>query len=100
MQTLFTHCPYCSGSSQIKTHESSSIEMERALKKISAQGQQVGIEIVSHPDLDHYLGHQDKDFLKKIAEKNHATLKFQANENLHLNDYEFFSSVSGKKIEV
>jgi ribonuclease G len=99
-QTLFTHCPYCSGSGEIKTHESSSIEIERALKKIMGQGQQFGIEIVTHPDLDHYLNHHDKDFFKKMAEKNHATLKFQASDTLHLNDYVFYSSVSGKKIDV
>lgn len=100
MQTLFTTCPYCSGSGLIKTHESSSIEIERALKKILSQGQQFGIELVSHPDLDHYLNHNDKDFLRKLAEKSNATLKFKVNDLLHLNDYEFFSSVSGKKIEV
>ncbi|MBS0627670.1 MAG: Rne/Rng family ribonuclease, partial [Verrucomicrobia bacterium] len=34
MQTLFTNCPYCSGTGQIKTHESISIEIERVLKKL------------------------------------------------------------------
>jgi ribonuclease G len=100
MQTLFTFCPYCSGSGQIKTHESTSIEIERALKKVLLQGQQFGIEITSHPDLDHYLEHHDKDFLQKLAEKHHATISFQRSENLHLNDFLFSSSVSGKKIEV
>jgi ribonuclease G len=100
MQTLFTHCPYCSGSGQIKTYESSSIEIERLLKKILSKGEQFGIELISHPDLDHYLGHHDKDFLRKLTEKSNATIKFKTNDILHLNDYEFYSSVSGKKIEV
>jgi ribonuclease G len=33
MQTMFTSCPYCIGSGQIKTHESTSIEMERVLRE-------------------------------------------------------------------
>ncbi len=100
MQTLFTSCPYCSGSGQIKTHESSSIEIERALKKILSQQQYEGLELRSHPDLDHYLNHHDKDFFRKMAEKNNTTLKFQVNDNLHLNDYEFYPTPNGKKIEV
>ncbi len=98
MQTMFTSCPYCSGSGQIKTHESTSIEIERILKKVIQQ-QQFGIEIVSHPDLDHYLGHQDKDFFKKIAEKANASVKFTARDSLHLNDFEFYSTLNGKKID-
>ncbi len=99
MQTLFTDCPYCSGSGQIKTHESISIEIERSLKKIMAQ-QQFGIELVSHPDLDRYLKHTDRDFLRKFAEKSKINLKFRENADMHLNDYAFYSLVTGKKLEV
>ena len=35
-QTIFTGCPYCCGSGLVKTHESVSIEIERALKKLLA----------------------------------------------------------------
>jgi len=100
MQTMFTSCPYCSGSGQIKTHESTSIEMERILKKLISQHQQFALEILSHPDLDHYLSHQDKDHFKKIAEKWNANLKFTVDDNMHLNDYAFYSTINGKKLEV
>jgi len=99
MQTLFTHCPYCSGTGQIKTHESMSIEIERALKKLLAK-QPANLEIISHPDLDRYLNHKDKDLLQKLAQTSNVSLKFRANDNLHLNDFEFYSTASGKKIEI
>lgn len=99
-QTLFTHCPYCSGIGMIKTFESISIEIERALKKLIGQQQQFGLELVSHPSLDHYLSHKDKDYLRKLADKWHAHLKFSSNDNLHLNDFQFYSTINGKKIEV
>ncbi|MBM3207617.1 MAG: ribonuclease E/G [Chlamydiae bacterium] len=100
MQTMFTSCPYCMGSGQIKTHESISIEMERVLKKLVCQHQHFGLEVTSHPDLDHYLGHQDKDHFKKLADKWNATLKFTTDDNMHLNDFAFYSTINGKKIEV
>ena len=49
----------------IKSHESVSIEIERSLKKLIHQQQHLGLKLVAHPDLDHYLGHQDKDYLMK-----------------------------------
>lgn len=99
MQTLFTSCPYCSGSGQIKTHESISIEIERSLKKLLTK-QLPGATLVSHPDLDRYLNHDDKDFLRKLAGKSNMTLQFKTSDTLHLNDYEFYSAENGKKIEV
>jgi ribonuclease G len=98
-QTIFTNCPYCNGSGMIKTHESISIEIERALKKLVCQQQQFGLEMVSHPDLDHFLSHRDKDYFRKIAEEWHAQLKFASNDNLHLNEFQFYSTINGKKLE-
>ena len=99
-QTLYTACPYCGGSGQIKTHESISIEIERALKKLIMQNQQFALELVSHPDLDHYLDHNDKKYLRRVAEKWNASLKFAAKDTLHLNEYQFYSTTNGKKLDV
>jgi ribonuclease G len=99
LQTLFTGCPYCSGNGHIKTHESTSIELERLLKKAVAQ-QHFGIEVVSHPHLNQYLTHHDKDLFRKFTEKTNANIKFRTNDNFHLNDFELYSTVNGKKIDV
>jgi ribonuclease G len=98
-QTIFTNCPYCHGSGMIKSNESMSVEIERALKKLIYQQQQFGLEIIAHPELDQYLGHHDKDYLLKLAHKHHAELKFTSNENLHLNEFQFYSTTNGKKID-
>lgn len=100
MQTMFTSCPYCSGSGQIKTHESISIEIERLIKKLICQHQHFGLEMTSHPDLDHYLSHKDKEVFRKMAEKWNATIKFSIDDTIHLNDFTFYSTTNGKKIEV
>jgi ribonuclease G len=99
-QTIFTQCPYCVGSGMIKNHESIAIEIERSIKKLIHQQHYFGLEMISHPDLDHYLGHQDKDHLRKLAQKLNAELSFNVNDNLHLNEFQFYSTINGKKIEV
>ncbi|MDR3624007.1 MAG: Rne/Rng family ribonuclease [Chlamydiales bacterium] len=99
-QTLFTNCPYCYGSGLIKTHESISIEIERALKKVISYSQEFAVRIVVHPELSRSLDGGDKHFLHKLAKKLGADVEFDINDELHINDYQFYSSVNGKKIEV
>lgn len=100
VQTLFSTCPYCNGDGMIKNHESVTIEIERALKKlINLQGQ-YALKLVSHPRLDGYLGKKEKRHLESVAEALNANLKFQTNDNLHINDFEFYSSTNEQKLEV
>jgi ribonuclease G len=99
-QTMFTSCPYCSGSARIKNHESVSIEIERALKKLILVQQQYAIKLVTHPALNQFLSHQDKNHFNKLAEKHNANLKFDDDDTLHINDFQFYSTTNGKPIDV
>lgn len=100
MQTIFTSCPYCQGSGQVKSHESVSIEIERALKKIIAMQQQFSLKLETHPELDRYLNIIDKRHLLTMAGAMNATLEFISNDNMHINDYYFISNATCKRIEV
>jgi ribonuclease G len=100
MQTMFTSCPYCSGSGLVKTHESISIEIERALKKVINHLQQYALKLVIHPELDNYLTVNDKNFLVGLADKSNAHLEIESDDNMHINDYHFYSSTSNQRIEV
>jgi len=100
IQTIFTTCPYCIGSGLVKTHESVSIEIERALKKVIQFHQQHAIRLVTHPELDNYLKGIDKTYLIKLAEDLNARLEFASDEDLHINDFRFLSAINNVKIEV
>jgi len=69
------------------------------LKKLIGQ-QNFGIELISHPHLDHYLDRWDKEHLSKLAERSHAQIRFSTNDAFHLNDFAFFSTITGKKLDV
>jgi len=99
MQTLFTTCPYCIGSGLIKTHESIAIEIERALKKVINLLQHYALKLVIHPELDHYLLKDDKSFLINLADRMNARLEIATDDNMHINDYYFYSSTNNVKIE-
>jgi len=100
IQTIFTSCPYCNGSGLVKSHESVSIEIERTLKKIINCSQQFALKLMVHPELDRYLNIIDKQFLYKLAEEMNAHLEIGSVDEMHINDYQFFSTINNKRIEV
>ena len=98
-QTMFTACPYCTGSGLVKSHETMSIEIERAFRKLIQCHNQYALKLVTHPDLNRYLDGRDKDFFHKMASKANAHLEFGASDALHLNDFHFYSTINGQKLE-
>lgn len=97
MQTIFTSCPYCSGSGMIKSHESISIEIERTLKKVIVNNNQ--LKLMTHPEMDHFLSILDKEYLVKLSAESNAHLTFGTDDRLHLNEWHFYSSATHKRIE-
>lgn len=98
-QTIYTACPYCSGSGLVKSHESVSVEIERALKKLINCQNQFALKLILHPELNKYLDSGDKEYLKQLAGKSNAHIEFAINDSLHLNEFFFFSTINGQKIE-
>lgn len=100
MQTIFSSCPYCKGTGLIKSHESITIEIERALKKIMSSNQQVSLKLIIHPELDKYMEAIDKEYLSELTNRLGGSLIWDSDDNLHLNDFHFYSTVTQKKIEI
>lgn len=100
IQTIFTHCPYCHGGGLVKSHESISIEIERALKKVILCHGQFALELVIHPELSRYLNVVDKQYLCKVAEEMQAHLSFKTEDNIHINTFYFASTITNKKIDI
>ncbi|MES2272697.1 MAG: Rne/Rng family ribonuclease [Chlamydiota bacterium] len=98
-QTVFTSCPYCMGSGLVKSHETLSVEIERALKKLINCQNQFGLKLVIHPDLNRYLDSGDKDYYHKLAGISNAQIEFAVNDTLHLNEFIFYSTLNGQKID-
>jgi ribonuclease G len=100
IQTIFTGCPYCAGSGMVKTHESIAIEIERTLKKVITSHQQYGLKLTIHPEVETYLSKKDKEFLINMADNLNAHLEIYSDDNMHINDFHFYSSTNNKRLEV
>jgi ribonuclease G len=99
-QTMFTACPYCAGAGAIKTHESITIEIERTLKKIISTKEQFGLKLATHPQLLKYMQEIDKSYLISFAEGLNAQIEFFSDDSLHINEFNFYSTINDAKIEV
>jgi ribonuclease G len=88
-QTMFTACPYCSGLGQIKSYETTSIDIERNLKKILNNKKTSSVTLITHPEIDKYLATSDKEFLSQLAMRANVNMTFEQNDSLHLNEYRF-----------
>ncbi len=98
LQTIFTCCPYCSGRGLIKSNESISIDIERALKRIVGTQTATELKLVTHPELHKYLNIFDKEYLCTLAKNEKIALTFASDDRLHLNDWSFYSN-NDQKIE-
>ncbi len=99
-QTMFTACPYCSGSGLVKSHESVSVEIERSLKKLIHCQSHYGLKLTTHPELSRYLDSGDKDFYSRLAIVANAEIEYATNDQLHLNEFLFYSTLNGQKIDI
>ncbi|HRW58402.1 MAG TPA: Rne/Rng family ribonuclease [Chlamydiales bacterium] len=100
-QMMLTSCPYCHGRGAIKCHETVALEIERVLKKLIYAKEQYALEIVVHPQFLEFLEKEDDlNFLISLASKENAKIKFETNDNLHLNDFKVLSSTSKEELEV
>lgn len=98
-QTLCVSCPYCAGSGRIRSHETVSIDLERAIKKLLSNLHTKQIRAVVHPELHRYLEQIDKPHLRKMAEEAGVVLDFGVDDTLHLNDFRFFSLPDLERLE-
>lgn len=87
-QTLFTHCPYCDGLGNIKNNETVTIELERAIKRLSHHHQGSTFTLTVHPELEKALSKKDKEGLTKILKKTKSDLSFGTDDTLHMNHFE------------
>jgi ribonuclease G len=99
LQSLYTNCPYCSGTGAIKTHESVLIDLERDLKRLIQCEEQYALKIAVHPELYKHTQRVDKDFLSQTAESLNAKISWQTDDSLHLNDYHFLSSITDEPLD-
>ncbi len=77
--TMFIACPHCNGRGRVKSAESMSVELQRALSSIMRKhrGEVHEYKVIIHPDVMQRLRSQDEDLLVNLERKYEARLTFR-----------------------
>lgn len=95
---IFDNCPYCKGRGLIKSSTSMSVEIQRRVNEVIAKRKLKHLSVCVHPRILERLKNEDSKLFTAIEKEFHATIEFQSEEKLHLEDYQIFDAESGQKI--
>ena len=97
-ETLMAPCPYCQGLGQIKNHQTILFELERELRRIAHAKDETDLEVVVHPEMYRYLQQGLVGDVIDGARQVGLAVRFNSQDNYHLNQFEVFARSNGKKI--
>ena len=81
MQAMFEHCPHCSGSGEVKTPETVSLEIMREIRARLTNPNARGVEAIVNPRVAHYLQNERRRELVKLEDANQKRILVTACED-------------------
>lgn len=91
---IFDPCPYCKGSGHVKSTESMSVEIQRALNVITKEKKykKMPLRLIMHPEVLERLKNEDSVLLVDIEEKSDHELSFRSDESLHFEEFKILDA--------
>jgi ribonuclease G len=95
MQT--TACPTCSGSGRIFTPETVVRRIERAVRRISAEGKERSLLVRVHPEVALFILEQESGFLRRIERENRLSLTLRDDPLMHQDRFRLLSAQTNQE---
>lgn len=98
---LFTFsetCPTCKGLGRVPSKSTILTKIERWIKRFRASSRERGLKLIVHPEIKTYLTQGIRSPIRKIMWKQRLKIDLQADENLDLDEVQFFSKRSNSNI--
>ena len=86
-ETNMVQCPHCSGRGYIRSNESLSIQMIRALEKEAASGNWSGIRLIAPQQLALHLLNTKRDNLRSMEDRHQVTIQVLIDAELASSEY-------------
>ncbi|MDX2112246.1 MAG: Rne/Rng family ribonuclease [Alphaproteobacteria bacterium] len=86
-ETNMVQCPHCSGRGYIRSNESLSIQMIRALEKEAASGNWSGIRLIAPQQVALHLLNTKRENLRSIEERHQVTIQVLIDTELASSEY-------------
>jgi ribonuclease G len=92
MQT--TACPTCSGSGRIFTPETVVRRIERAIRRVNAEGKERSLVVRVHPEVALYILEQEPGFLRRLERESRLGITLRDDPLMHQDRFRLISGVT------
>jgi len=90
-EALFGKCPYCNGTGDVKLPETVSIEIQRELRKIGSDRNNVDVKVYAHPTVVERLKTEDSGALGKILKRGKMNVELLSVSDYHLEQWNCYA---------
>jgi ribonuclease E len=80
-QSMFEHCPHCSGAGEVKSPETMSLEIMREIRARLTNPSARGVEVIVNPRVAHYLQNERRHELVRLEDTNQKRILLTARED-------------------
>jgi ribonuclease G len=94
-------CPYCNGRGVVKSPETLSVELQRALHAVMRRHQETvhEVKVTVHPELLRRLREEDEDLLVDIERRYAGRLAFRSDASFHHEKFVIMDAVKGQELK-
>jgi Rne/Rng family ribonuclease len=101
LDKVYDPCPYCSGKGKVKSSLTTSVEIQRLLKKVLKRKQwdkELEVRVVMNPSVLARLKNDDAIFLNELEEKYGRCLSFRGDPTIHIEEFGIIDAKTNKDL--
>jgi len=91
-------CPICGGSGRIFTPETVVRRIERAVRRVRAEGKERAISVRVHPEVALYILEQEPGYLRRMERENHLALTLRDDPLMNQDRFRLISSATNQDL--
>ncbi|MBQ6472158.1 MAG: Rne/Rng family ribonuclease [Victivallales bacterium] len=95
---IFENCPYCKGRGLVKSATTMSVDIQRRVNEVLAKRKLTGVIVRVHPRVHERLKREDRKLFDDISAQNNATVTFEPDPMMHVEDFVLLDARSGQKV--
>jgi len=95
---IFENCPYCKGRGLVKSATTMSVDIQRRVNEVLAKRKLTGVIVKVHPRVHDRLKREDRKLFDDISAQNNATVTFEPDPMMHVEDFVLLDAKSGQKV--
>jgi ribonuclease G len=95
-ESIFGKCPYCNGTGDVKLPETVSIEIQRELKRVTAERKSGEVKVYAHPSVVERLKTVDAPAIAKVLKRGRLNIELLSVNDYHLEQWNCYVDEQGR----